>query len=215
MSIGEKLIKVMTACRYMTKDGRNDFQKYDYTTAASIFGKINEAMTEQKLYVSTKFELVESRDVTTAKGNTEKFVAMKVTITVHDAEDTKEPILAEGYRLPKETVTFEGYGSGQDAGDKAIMKANTAALKYAYIGGLCISMGDDPEEDTGTNAYQPSTRQQQTKPTNNPPPRQSNMAPSELKCRQCGKPITQAEASYSMNKYGKHLCRDCQKGAQR
>ena len=43
MSIGLKLNKVMAACRYMAKDGRNDFQKYDYTTAASIFGKINEA----------------------------------------------------------------------------------------------------------------------------------------------------------------------------
>lgn len=200
MSIGEKLNKVMAACRYMTKDGRNEFQKYDYTTAASIFGKINEAMTEQKLYVSTNFELVESRDVTTAKGNNEKFVAMKVTITVHDAED------------PKETATFEGYGSGQDAGDKAIMKANTAALKYAYIGGLCISMGDDPEDDNGTTAYQPSSRQQQSKPANNPP-RQST-APSDLKCRQCGKPITQAEASWSLNKFGTHLCRDCQKGAR-
>ena len=66
MAIGAKLSKVMTACRYMAQDGENKFQGYKYTKAASMFGEINKALTEQGLYVTTKFELVESRDVTTA-----------------------------------------------------------------------------------------------------------------------------------------------------
>lgn len=34
---------------------------------------------------------------------------------------------------------------------------------------------------------------------------------SGLTCSACGKPITQAEAAYSESKFGKRLCRDCQK----
>ena len=147
MAIGTKLTKVMEACRYMEQDGRNDFQKYDYTKAAPMFGKINAAFVANGLYTKSSFELVESRDVTTSSNKTEKYVIMKAIITVHDADD------------PKEFVTYEGYGSGQDVGDKAIMKSETAALKYAYVSGLCIAMADDPEDNQGTDAYQPVARQ--------------------------------------------------------
>lgn len=195
MPIGEKLAAVMTACRYMAKDGRNDFQKYDYTTAASMFGKINEALTAQKLFTEVKAELVESRDVTTSKGNIEKFVVMKVIVTIHDADD------------PQQFVTFEGYGSGQDAGDKAIMKSNTAALKYAYIGGLCIAMANDPETDSGTSAYQPARHNSQ--PRQSQPSKQNSVA--EYKCSRCGAPITPNVLDFSVKKFGKPLCIDCQK----
>lgn len=200
MAIGAKLLKVMEACRYMEQDGRNDFQKYDYTKAAPMFGKINAAFVANGLFTKSHFELVESRDVTTSSNKTEKYVVMKVTITVHDADD------------PKEFASFEGYGSGQDVGDKAIMKSETAALKYAYVSGLCIAMADDPEDNQGTEAYQPVARQQ-SRPANTAPPRQSTPTPSDLQCAQCGKSITTAEANYSRQKYGKQLCRDCQRKA--
>lgn len=145
MSLGSKLVNVARQCRYMTKDGYNSFQKYKYTTAAGLFAKVNEAFTAQGLYVSTNAQLADIREVQTAKGNTEKHAVVKVTIKIKDSADSAE------------VVTFEGLGSGQDAGDKAIMKATTAALKYAYIGGLNIAMSDDPEEDTNTTAYDRST----------------------------------------------------------
>ncbi|MBQ4495828.1 MAG: ERF family protein [Selenomonadaceae bacterium] len=205
MAIGAKLSKVMTACRYMAQDGENKFQGYKYTKAVSMFGEINKALTEQGLYVTTKFELVESRDVTTSSNKTEKYVIMKVTITVHDAED------------PKEFASFEGYGSGQDVGDKAIMKSETAALKYAYVSGLCIAMADDPEDNQGTEAYQPSARQQQRVPPRpaNPPPRQSPPPnQGDIHCDKCGKAITAKVADYSQSKFGKRLCFECQKGGK-
>ena len=202
MAIGAKLIKVMEACRYMEQDGRNDFQKYDYTKAAPMFGKINAAFVANGLFTKSSFELVESRDVTTSSNKTEKYVIMKATITVSDADD------------PKEFVTYEGYGSGQDVGDKAIMKSETAALKYAYVSGLCIAMADDPEDNQGTEAYQPSARQQQRaqpRPAN-PPPRQSPPPnQGDIHCEKCGKAITAKVADYSQSKFGKRLCMDCQK----
>ena len=189
MSIGTKLVAVMEACRYMPQDGFNSFQKYKYTTAAGMFARINEVMTEQGLFTQVESTLVDLRDATTSKGNAEKHAVVKVKITVTDSETG-------------ENVIFEGLGSGQDAGDKAVMKGNTAALKYAYIGGLCIAMSDDPESDTNTT-YQPP-RKVESKPN-------GNGSAIVDKCADCGKGIIQKVADYSAKKFGKPLCMECQK----
>ena len=187
MSIGQKMVAVMESCRYMPQDGYNSFQKYKYTTAAGMFAKINEALTEQNLFTQVELTLLEMRDATTSKGNAEKHAVVSAKITITDAETG-------------ETVTFTGLGSGQDGGDKAVMKAQTAALKYAYIGGLCIAMSDDPESDTNTT-YQP------------PPKSNGNANGNEFvdKCAGCGKGITQKVSEFSAKKFGKPLCMDCQK----
>ena len=190
MSLGTKMAEVARQCRYMPKDGYNSFQKYKYTTAAGLLAKVNEAMTEQGLYTSTKVELLDLREAQTSKGNAEKHAVVKVTITIRDSVDGQE------------SVTFEGLGSGQDAGDKSLMKATTAALKYAYIGGLNIAMSDDPEQDSNTEAYQ---NYEPVKPQ----PSKSN-GDIAGKCDKCGKAITAKVAEYSQKKFGKRLCYNCQ-----
>lgn len=192
MGIGAKLVAVMEECRYMPKDGRNEFQRYDYTTAAGMFAKINAAFTEQKLFTATELTLLDMRDATNTKGGTEKHAVVSAKITVTDADSGEQ-------------VFFTGIGSGQDNGDKAVMKANTAALKYAYIGGLCIAMADDPE-NVSTSSYQP---------TKNFSPKHNDSKSSGKefvdKCEECHKGITQAVADFSKKKFGKPLCYDCQK----
>lgn len=183
------MVNVMEACRNMPQDGYNSYQNYKYTTAAGMFAKINEALTEQGLFTQVESTLIDLRDVTTSKGNAEKHAVVKVKITVTDSETG-------------ETVVFEGLGSGQDAGDKAVMKSNTAALKYAYIGGLCIAMSDDPESGTNTT-YQPP-RKSESKPS-------GNGSAIVDKCANCGKGITQKVADFSTKNFGKPLCMDCQK----
>ena len=44
-------------------------------------------------------------------------------------------------------TTFEGWGSGVDAGDKATGKAITAAVKYALFKGFRLQYSDDPDAD--------------------------------------------------------------------
>lgn len=46
------------------------------------------------------------------------------------------------------TAVWEGIGQGADKGDKAAMKAQTAAVREALKNGLGIASGDDPEKDT-------------------------------------------------------------------
>ena len=83
-------------------------------------------------------ELINCIDVTNTKGNKEHLATVKITITLTDSTSG-------------ESVTIVGLGSGQDAGDKAVMKAQTAAIKYAYLLSLNISTGDDPEADLQTD----------------------------------------------------------------
>ena len=178
MSIGTKITAVMDICRYMPKDAENTFQHYRYTTAAGMFARINEAMVSQGLFTQVELTLLDMRDVTNAKGNTEKHATVSAKILVTDSETGEQ-------------ATFMGLGSGQDAGDKSVMKANTAALKYAYIGGLCIAMSD-----TG-NTYQPT-----------PPPKSNGDIVG--KCEKCGKGVTAKVADFSKKKFGKRLCYNCQ-----
>lgn len=187
MAIGEKITAVMEACRFMPKDAENTFQHYKYTTAAGMFAKINTELVNQGLFTQTKLSLVDFRDAQNAKGGNEKHAVVQATITITDP--------ASG-----EKVEFIGLGSGQDNGDKSIMKANTAALKYAYVGGLCIAMSDDPESDSNFT-YQPDPK---------PQPAKKNGGDFAGKCSACGKSITQKVADYSTKYFGKPLCMDCQ-----
>ena len=190
MSIGSKLIAVMDACQFVKKDGRNGYQNYGYTTAAGLFAKVNAELVKQGLFTQSDVSLLESRDVTTSKGNSEKYAVVQAKITVTDFESG-------------ESVTFSAPGSGQDVGDKAVMKAVTAATKYAYVTGLCIAMGDDPELDSNTNAYSAPAK-------NSAPVEQKSNGDSVAKCSACGTDIKQKVLDYSKNKFGKPLCFDCQ-----
>lgn len=133
-SLKEKLSKVAAHCAYVRKDGVNLFHKYNYATAASIFEKVNEALIEHRLVSSPRFTIEELKDRTNAKGTAEQLVTIQCELCVQDID-------SEGKVL---TIAF---GSGQDNGDKAVMKAQTAALKYAWMMLLNISTGDDPEDD--------------------------------------------------------------------
>lgn len=72
-------------------------------------------------------ELISLTDVKTNKGNIEKPAAVQVNISLMDADSD-------------ESLCITGIGSGQDSGDKAVMKAETAAIKYAYLLSLAISL---------------------------------------------------------------------------
>ena len=134
-SIATKLVKVMDDCSYVQKDGKNSFHNYNYTSAANILVKVNESLVKNGLASFATPELIRFEDVKTAKGNTEHLATVKMIVSLLDTETD-------------ENLDIVGIGSGQDVGDKAVMKAQTAALKYAWMLTLNISTGDDPEADS-------------------------------------------------------------------
>ena len=128
-----------------------------------------------------------------------------------------------------EEVILKGLGNGQDNGDKAVAKALTSAMKYAYMMSLAISTGDDPEADRSVdeNTYVEeddieSVNQQQLPPRQSPPvqqqpqqrQRQQPIRNNTLTCYDCGAKISQKVADYSVSKFGRRLCFDCQQAEQ-
>lgn len=185
--LSKKLVEVMKDCRYIAKNGTNSFHGYKYATSADVLEKVNASLTKNGIVSIATPALLEMQDVTTAKGNIEHLATVEISVDLIDCESG-------------EKFTIKGLGSGQDAGDKALMKAQTAALKYCYLLSLAIATGDDPEADTSTD--------ESALP--NPAPAQ-NSKRNTLKCHDCGAEISQRVAEYSHSKFGKFLCLNCQK----
>ena len=181
--IAKKFVEVMRECSHVTKNGTNDFHKYKYTTAADVLEKVNASLTKHGIASVVTPNLLSMQAVTTAKGNVEQLATVEVVITLIDSESG-------------ETLTLKGLGSGQDSGDKSIAKAQTMAIKYAYLNSLAIATNDDPEADSKTDEAM------QSKTANNPT------------CHDCGANISQRVADYSKSKFGKPLCYDCQRSQQ-
>jgi len=128
MNLAEKLSEVMAEVGYVQKDATNSsFHKYRYASAEAVLKKVNSALSERGIAVSSEAEL------THYDGG---HAIVRLSLTFHDGD---------------ESLTAQGLGEGSDKGDKATMKANTAALKYALANAFMISWGDDPEADATTD----------------------------------------------------------------
>lgn len=205
-NIAKKLLVVMEDCAYVAKNGLNSFHKYKYATAEDVLQKVNESLTKNKIACIAVPELVTFTDVTNLKGNTEHLATVKVEITLIDSDSGEE-------------VKIYGMGSGQDAGDKAIMKAQTAATKYAYMLSFCIATGDDPEADSRTDennfaeAQNAAVKGKNTAPKTKPKAK-AVPANNVITCEGCGEVIASDRViEYSIAKFGHPLCMDCQKRA--
>ena len=182
--IAKKLVQVMADCAYVQKSGTNDFHRYKYATAADVLEKVNASLVKHGVAVTAQAELIDLREVTTAKGNIERLATVRTTLTLVDSDSG-------------ESMVCSGIGSGQDPGDKASMKACTASLKYAWLMTLAIATGDDPEADSSVDQRMAEA----TKPKLPEPP---------LACSECGASITAGVNKVSMMRYKRALCMGCQ-----
>lgn len=207
-NISKKLLAVMADCAYVPKNGVNSFHNYKYATAEDVLQKVNESLTKNKIACIAVPELIEFTDFTNLKGNTEHLATVRVEISLVDSDSGEE-------------VKIYGIGSGQDAGDKAVMKAQTAATKYAYMLSFCIATGDDPEADVKTdenNFAEPQSAVAKQKPAVNKAKVKNKPVPvsNEIICTGCGEVISSDRViEYSVAKFGHPLCMDCQKQANK
>ena len=200
--LAKKFVEVMRECSYVAKTGSNNFHNYKDATSADVLGKVNAALTKHGIASVVTPSLLSVQEVTTAKGNTERLATVEVTVMLIDSESG-------------ESFAIKGLGSGQDAGDKSTAKAQTMALKYAYMASLAIATGDDPEADSKTDEAM-TTKSPVVSST---PPQNRSSTPrtrttTKLVCHDCGSPISQKVADYSQAKFGKFLCYDCQHSQQ-
>lgn len=200
-NLAAKLINIMKECSHVMKNGENAYHGYKYATSADVLEKVNAALVKYGICSIAVPELVHMEEVTTAKVNVEKLATVRMDIMLTDKDSG-------------ETASITGIGSGQDAGDKAVMKAQTAAIKYAYLLSFAISTGDDPEADPATDegtAKEQAVRQARTRQA---PSSKKRPAASEAEgpvCSECGVPITEKVMQFSEQRYGRPLCMRCQR----
>ena len=204
-NIAAKLVKVMQECSFVPKNGTNSYHNYKYATAEDVLSTVNKSLAKYGIACIVIPTLESNIDVVNQKGNIEHLATVSVHIQLIDSESG-------------ESVDLFGMGSGQDAADKAVMKAQTAAIKYAFMLSLCIATGDDPEADAAMDErnYGAPQNQSYQKPVNyhNPaPPANQNHGNDEngAVCVACGKEITPKVLQYSLARYKRPLCMECQK----
>jgi len=137
MSLAKKILNVMRACRSLTYDSNNDEVGYKYVSAAKVNTAVNAALVENGIAtvaLSTVKKVVETE-------NGEFLATVEVEIRLIDTES-------------EEFLLIRGAGQGIDAGDKAVAKAQTMAVKYAWKNSLLIAdSSDDPDANQNTQAY--------------------------------------------------------------
>src|SRR5499427_9555354 len=162
-----KLVKVMGAISHIPKRGHNDFFNYDYATEADVADAVRKALVAEGVILIPSIEDVREREVLTRRNQKEIVTTVTMRFTFIDGESGG-------------SLTFRMSGAGQDGGDKGIMKAITAATKYAALKSLCLPTGDDPEAeddkpDEGTPT--PATRTPASERRTTPPPAVRDDAP--------------------------------------
>lgn len=196
--IAQKLVLIMDECSHVTKDGFNDYHQYKYASASGVLEVINAALVKHKVASVVTPAILNSFDVTNAKGNIEHQVTVGCNILLIDSESG-------------ESIDLYGIGTGQDAGDKAVMKAETAAIKYAYLLSMAISTGDDPEADATTDENSYTEPQHALKKTVSFRKNVTEQQEPAAICAGCGKEISEKVYSYSVARYHRPLCMTCQK----
>jgi hypothetical protein len=139
--LAAKLVKVMGAIGHIPKRGRNDFFGYDYATEADVADAVRTALVAEGVVMIPSIADVREREVLTRKNQKEIVTTVTLDVTFIDGDSGQ-------------TFTFQMAGAGQDSGDKGIMKAISAAVKYAQLKSLCLPTGDDPEADDGADRAQ-------------------------------------------------------------
>ena len=190
-NIAAKLVKIMADCAYVQKNGLNDFHHYRFATASDVLEKVNASLVKNNVASVVVSELIDMVDTTNQSGKIEHLATVKTNLTLIDCDSG-------------ESLTLVGLGSGADVGDKAIMKAQTASLKYAYLMSLAIATGDDPEADSQTDV-------RNAVPTVTQVNKSSIQDAGEPVCSDCGAKLSRGVLKVSVSKYGEPLCMKCQK----
>ncbi len=137
MRVHAQLLKAQQSVDAVVKRGKNTQQNYTYAQASDVIAVCRKALHDAGLYSAiVGVKVKQRRTFTSSKGAEGLYVEVRVTLCVSSAEE--------------DNLLFWAMGAGADygGGDKAILKAQTAATKYAYANALALPFSDlDPEKD--------------------------------------------------------------------
>lgn len=143
--IAAKLLNAQRSVDAVVKRGRNVDQNYAYATAADVIQVSRQALHDAGLLGAIhSVEITNRRPFTSRKGAEGLHVEVGVELRIIDPESPDNSAL-----------DFPAIGAGADygGGDKAALKAQTAATKYAYANALALPFADfEPEKDVAGEA---------------------------------------------------------------
>lgn len=137
LSLVDRILIAQKAVGVIKKDGENKFQHYNFQSEGAIKDAVKPALLKAGLVIKFSYEIVNQYDRTTGKGGNNHFVDLMGTFTVTDGHDE---------------MVFTIPGSGQDTGEKAMVKAGTSAQKYFYKQLFNITDTDDSDPDANDSA---------------------------------------------------------------
>lgn len=187
-----ELYKALRAARTdmidVGKSGRNEFDRYDYSSLHDYIKATDDALAKHGLI------MIVSK--VTPEWSTSFSPKMPARVVVHI--DASIVHCDSG-----QSIELEGWGEAFDKGDKALYKAITGARKYVIACGFNIYTGDDPEtesvpEPEARNPYREQQRQREPERPADPP--QENPVEKAINAR----PTAAELASYLLTLTGKH-----------
>lgn len=128
-TLREKLSACMAEIGYVRKDGNNTQQHYTYLSERAVKEACQAVFVKHGLVPEwiIRIEYASTRAYA-GKNGFDAIVHAKIRFTCGES-----------------VLTCEGVGMGRDPGDKAVMKAQTAAVRECLKNLFLIVSGDDPE----------------------------------------------------------------------
>ena len=195
----EKLIAIQQALK-APKGQYNSFGGYNYRSCEDILEAVKPILAKEKVALTISDEIVE------VGGR----IYVKATATLHDPSDAN--IIARTSAYAREEESKKGMDAAQLTG-----ATSSYARKYALNGLFAI---DDNKDADATNThgkaepkkeYPSEPKAPKTAPET---PRTANFFDEEDDgpfCSDCGARISDKVKAFSVKKYGRALCMDCQK----
>lgn len=199
MNVKEKLMNVQSKLK-APKSQINDFGHYNYRNCEDILEAVKPLVVDVKALLNLTDKLVLIGD--------RYYVESTATF-----EDTEKDGKIQSIGYAREEETKKGMDGSQITG-----ASSSYARKYALNALFCI---DDTKDSDTTNTNGQSNTNKTTANKANTKQSENNKAKtatenksqtnSNLKCISCGKSVTAKVSEYSLSKYHKILCMDCQK----
>jgi len=126
-----RLVAAMGEIGALNKGGNNQAQNYKYVTSEDVLSVVRSALWKHGIFFMCQ---VDSAIREESRSGKQYLVTLKMTMVFHCA-DTGEKLEAPWF------------SEAADSGDKAINKAQTAAVKYFLLKTFLIPTSDEPDAD--------------------------------------------------------------------
>ena len=146
--IYKKIIEVMKEIKPIAKSEKNTQQHFNFRGIDAVYNALHPLLKAHDIFCTPEVlhDTVDRKELTTAKGGKMINVGMSIKFSFYTEDGS--------------SVSVTTYGEGQDSGDKSSGKAQSMAMKQAYIQIFAIPVADAPQDrDADYTTPEPASSQ--------------------------------------------------------